>query len=793
MKSYLRFLRRNKLYTAIEVVGLSLALAFVIVLSSYIVNDMSVNKILKNTDDIYLVHKPEESTVYSEIPGLYENMPEILSSCSFVSSGKYKSLFDDITKASYGNNTADVASVCVSENFFDMFTFPLSQGDLSDVLEAKNSVVISENLANTLFPDGDALGKEINIFEKNSMKEYIPEVNDLDVNLTVTGVFKPFGRTIFIEPDIIIRFDLFSEQQYSMYQGSLEKGEFSFVKLAKEADPEKIASKLNAEFPKVARRYRREDFKMTVALTPFDKIKLQDPQKYGHAFKNIRHGKLYNIYLIMCIFLTIVALFEYIVLTIAFSRFRIKEIATRQLLGTDRMRVIGRCFMEAFILLIVSCIFAILLAVAFKNPVSQILGAEINPFSQLSEYLILAAIIIVMVSVASAVPSLILSSYTAINVIKGEARYRDKTVYGKVIIGVTGFLSIVALSICFGVSRQTKHLVNQPLGYNMDGIVCLEFEGEEASIIYDKLTTLTFIEKAGIYSLLPTGKIMTSVRDDAGKDERVYMLEGTEEFFDILGIRILEDYNVASVDKEDGKYYVCESSLSALAPYMQDGNIRKYHPTPLCGVISDFKLGTLKEESTGRITLANITTEDVILEWGGYLMAKVNIDEEEAKKRIEEFCIKNGYKDYMFNAYVMRDLVENNIKEEKNMIKLLTGFSFICILMTVLTIVGLSSYHNKTTEKDNAIRNVFGCSKKELIRKIILDFVLPVVISAAVAIPIAYTIIGRWLEGYVIRTHNSPAIYLGALAAVLLITTAAVTIQALRLMRTNPAEALKKE
>ena len=68
MKSYLRFLSRNKLYTAIEVVGLSLALAFVIVLSSYIVNDMSVNKILKNTDDIYLVHKPEESTVYSEIP-----------------------------------------------------------------------------------------------------------------------------------------------------------------------------------------------------------------------------------------------------------------------------------------------------------------------------------------------------------------------------------------------------------------------------------------------------------------------------------------------------------------------------------------------------------------------------------------------------------------------------------------------------------------------------------------------------------------------------------------------------
>jgi putative ABC transport system permease protein len=174
-------------------------------------------------------------------------------------------------------------------------------------------------------------------------------------------------------------------------------------------------------------------------------------------------------------------------------------------------------------------------------------------------------------------------------------------------------------------------------------------------------------------------------------------------------------------------------------------------------------------------------------------MAKVNIDEEEAKKRIEEFCIKNGYKDYMFNAFVMRDRVENNIKEEKNMIKLLTGFSFICILMTVLTIVGLSSYHSKTTEKDNAIRNVFGCSKKEIIRKVTLDFVLPVVISATVAIPIAYMVIGRWLEGYVLRTDNSPIIYIGAFALVLLVVFAAIFLQALGLVRSNPAEALKKE
>ena len=112
--------------------------------------------------------------------------------------------------------------------------------------------------------------------------------------------------------------------------------------------------------------------------------------------------------------------------------------------------------------------------------------------------------------------------------------------------------------------------------------------------------------------------------------------------------------------------------------------------------------------------------------------------------------------------------------------------------MTVLTIVGLSSYHAKIGEKDNAVRNVFGCSKEEMIRKMTLDFTLPVHVSAVVAIPVAWADIDRRLEGYVVRCDNSAHISAGALAVVLLVTVASVALQAFRLMRTSPAEALKK-
>ena len=795
MKSYLRFLSRNKLYTAIEIVGLSIALAFVIVLSSYIVNDMSVNKVLKNTDDIYLVHREDRPYIYDEVPTLYGMMPEIMSSCSMVQSGRQKSLFDGVTTASCGENNMNVSILGVSETFFDFFTFPLSEGSPDNALSLKNNVVISEEMAQTLFPDGDVIGKEINLFEKNPQSAYDPDISDFNVNLVVTGIFKSSSKTTFITPDLIMRYDLVMEQQYAIFHDSMRMAELSFVRIDKGTDIVPLAENLKNEFLKVAKNYAKETFNPNLTFTKFDDIKKQDPEIFGDfVFDNIRHGKLYNIYLLMCIFITVVSLLDYIVLTIAFSRFRIKEIATRQLLGTDRSSIIARCFAETLLLLAVSCFFAVLIAVAFKTQASQILGAEINPLTQLSEYLILAGLVLLMVAIASAVPSLILSSYSAIEVIKGETRYRDKVTFGKIFIGFAGFLSILAMSICFGVTSQTKHLINQPLGYNMDGIVYIELADENHNIVYDKLQAESYVDNVGMISGLPAGGYsMTSIKNGKGERERAYLINGTDGAREILGIEIIEDFNITSGNSQEEKFYMTQSSYENGEEYIQDGNLKMYRRKPLNGIVKDFKIGTLKQERTGKLTLFSITDIETLLEWGGSHIVKVNIDENKAKHRICEMLKNMGYSEDLYHVCTLREFVEKDIVEEKNMMKLLIGFSLICILMTLMTIVGLSSYQSKTAEKDNAIRNVFGCGKKELIRKAVFDFTLPIALSAVIAVPIAYTVIGRWLEGYVIRTNNSPIIYIGAFTIVLVVVLAAILLQTLRLMRTNPAEALKKE
>ena len=796
MKSYLRFLSRNKLYTAIEVVGLSIALAFVIVLSSYILDDMSTNKVLKNTDDVYLVHSRRNANCFNELTELYESMPEIESSCSMVQSGRgRKSFFGELTTASYGENQAHVSILGVSDTFFDFFTFPLFEGNRDDALAFRNSVVISEELANTLFPDGDAIGKGIVIFEKNPRKEVEPDLPDFNVSLTVSGIFRSGLKTVFYEPDLIMRYDLCMQQQDAMFRGSLRKNGHSFVRLRKGTDTEVLAEQFTDQFKKFKNSYDKDSFDFNLKLTGFNDIKKQNPEKFVHSFNHIRQGKLFNIYLIMCIFLTLVSLLDYIVLTIAFSRFRIKEIATRQLLGTCRKGIIKRCFAEAFALLAVSCAFAILIAIAFKKPIGQILGAEINPLSHLNEYLMLISVILAMVGLAGAVPSLILSSYNAVNVIKGEARYRYKVTFGKVFIGFAGFLSILALSICFGISRQTRHLVNQPLGHNIDDILYIAVADNYINLIYDKLASESYIDKVGMISSLPSTQAytMTSIRNGNGKRETVHFIDCTEEAREILGIEILEDFKVASVDPNIGKWFMTKSAYEVREGYVENGNLKLHRHQPLCGVVSDFKIGSLKSGSTGALTLFKLATEEAMFEWGGLPIVKVNISESKAKQNLVALLESMNYTHDMFRVSSLREAIEENIKEEKNMLKLLTGFSLICLLMTILTIVGLGSYYGKISEKDNAIRNVFGCSKREMILKIILNFGLPAIIPAIAAIPIAYTVIGRWLEGYVVRTDNSPTIYISALAVVISVVVMSILIQTFRMLRTNPAEALKKE
>ena len=182
-------------------------------------------------------------------------------------------------------------------------------------------------------------------------------------------------------------------------------------------------------------------------------------------------------------------------------------------------------------------------------------------------------------------------------------------------------------------------------------------------------------------------------------------------------------------------------------------------------------------------------------EWGNTdLVIKVKGSEREGLQEIRRFYEGKGYAENVhFETMTFNGALEEIYKEERNMQSLLLLFTIVSILMTLLAIVALSGYYAQISTHDAALKKVFGCSREEIFWRTIRSFLTPVLVSAFVAVPIAYAYISHWLQAYPNKISNSPLIYIAACGIVVVIVLGSISLQAARLMRTNPAEALKKE
>ena len=785
MKSYLRFLSRNRLYTAIEVVGLSVALAFVILLSSYIVDDMSVNKVLKNTDNVYLCL--EDSKPYSfNRTDIYSDIPAIEERCCILL--RPERIWSDIAHIIKDDQDNAVSLMASDRNFFEFFTFPLLEGNPEDVLASDNSIVISESFANRLFPEGNPIGKSLKLYSEGFF----------DNHLTVSGVFKEFPKSVIKQPDIIINLEVYRDSEYKAMGDGAYSASIDFIRLEKNASVADVESGLNHVYNKNrdAGSIRKK------AILQFDEIRNQNDEYFAYVFDNIKDKETLNTYWIMCLFIVLASLFNYIALTIAFSRFRMKEIATRRLLGTDKSGVIVRCILEALLLLTVSAIFAILIAVALKTQVGSILGVRLDPMQHAGEFMILALIMGLMAVMASLLPSVAAVRHNPIVVIKGEERFIDKMYLSKGFICFEGLLSIFAIASCMVIVLQTNSMLNEPRGYETDNIIYIGFHSEQSNRFIDELRSESFIDKAGHLSALPSESWWQGYFNDEANENSYhnFYLKGDSTAFDILGIKRYDMDRKIAGNAYLGYMYLCESSHEEYSFLLNDNTLysqgRSVYPTyqHMSGTASDFRLGTLKNMPEEGLTSIYVIPDELIqYNTPEGVIVKVNVNEREGIEKIRKFYEEKGYGDLHIDIKSAADVLEEAYREELNLRRLLILFTFVSIIITIMAITALSSYYAKINVRTSAIRKVFGISRKEIFWNTVWGFTAPVLVAAVVAVPAAYVYAEHWLKNYVVKIDNSPLIYICAVALVLLIVVAEVMLQALSLMRANPAEALKKE
>ena len=783
MKSYLRFLSRNKLYTAIEVVGLSIALAFLIVLGSILIDKSQVNDNIKDADEIYsLAYKDDDTSIgqIGAVGSFLEQIPMVKEWCRFAPCRQVK------MKTESGESLV-VNPMQVTSNFFSFFGLGLTHGDAEQALKVnghemsfvssgnvvyalagpsdidskpltpRGNVVLSKHIADAVFPKENPIGKTISL-----LAEW-----DIHGTYTITGIAAELGKCVLPESDLYISF----------YEAPAHRDSYMFKPNSKR-DVKRILNIIKNH--KTADEYDQRYFPIT-EIIPFDEIK--DGKVRATNYRYISDPKFTSVFTLICIVILAFSLLNYISLTVAFSRFRLKEAATRSLLGTSCREIAIRGFAEALVLVFSSCILAVIFILAFQNSFNSFFGVEVQTLGSIAVVIAILITALLTAACASGINFIINKRYRPIDVIRGESRYHDKAVIGKVFVGFQGAICIATVIFGLGIMMQTRKMTDYKVGYNTENIISINGDDRTYLNYKDELMNLHFVENVGrtLSEFIQYGLVQKLEGDIDW-----CILTCDQAAFDILGFEVKDYLDISGIT--DRQRFVNEAGweLSKSLKTVDWSN-------SFIGVLKDFHLGNIKEVDKGN-TIFEVQIDESVVEWmGRNILVKVSGDQYEARDAIRKFYMDKGLYDERLNINTLEECMMLNFADENRMMRLIAVFALICMIMTGLAIVALSNYYAQISRHDTAVRKVFGISRHEVFWKTVWGFIAPVLVGAGIAIPLTYLYLGRWLEAYPIRIANSMAIYLTALIIVLLVTIATVILQAIRLMRTNPAEALKKE
>lgn len=768
MKSFFRFLGKHKLYAIVEILGLSIALTFVILMNSVVMDVNSIDSSLKVPRNVYALHDETSAAFSFEIAPSLDEIPEIESSCMIYG-----------LNASYGGDR--IATSAITSSFRDFFTLNFVQGGGPEATAISNYALISEELAAKISPNEDCVGKEFKfgVLNPHKLIDIKADRTPDETKFTVTGVFKDPGKTVLPKADLLVGFEQFN-QDNTMDAFS---GHF-FIKLAKGIRIEDVLPKIQDKANAKVRTFMYGLVK-EVRATRFRDIHFGVDTENPRVFRNITDVKLYNTFLYISLVILLFALMNYISLTVAFSRFRLTELATRRLLGEQQRSIHLRIILETATLFICALVVASAFAWMFKDKVGAMVDTEIHPLASSSQILTILVIVPLVTVIAGSISSFLFSRFKPIEIIKGEARYNDKTRLGKVFIAIQGAACIAVLALSSAILAQSRLMSATDTGYNIQNVLTVGIGNRKLPVeeVMFKVRSLPFVEKTGAYTNIPAknefSRVTTVINEQPVTLGFLYM---DFETIDILGFR--HDGVTEGMLMRESEYNRLKAVLESSDN--KDVDISQF----AAASTNDFIVGSVNDKPDGDYLGIRARKEIPIPQ--GY-MVKVSGNEAEAVAKIRSEISSMGYTELDFPVKTMLEWNNENYKEEFRTSRIFNIFSLVCILLTGLAVLALSSYWTQMRTKDTAVRKIFGCSRKAIFLDTVKSFVDPVLIGSVIAIPLAWWYIGYWLQQYSVRIDNGILIYLPAIIIVLITVIAAISVQAVRLMNSNPVESIKAE
>lgn len=789
MKSYFKFLSRNKLYSTIEALGLVVSIAFVILTGNYIWRQFAIAYANPLGNSIYAVGANNYMTLSWWDKTVFEDkLPEAKAVCriSNVDTDGFITIDDNPVSAIISEADPEL---------FDIFpSLSLLEGNL-DEFRLEGHCLVSEQFARR-FPNGDIIGKPLKI-----------SYYDDEYNCMVCGIFKDSQKSMLPYFDVILN------PEYDIFYASEKQKPFTtigqyttLINVYEYTDREQLAEKISD----ICKSNYSNNFGESFPIYTLPEVFFADNQ---WVFKK---GKktLLQIMTVMVLLLLVSAILNYINLNMALSGKRAKEMATRRLHGASQGRIIMKYITESVSFTTVCFVFALLLAVALIPAMnnllrsvstldtSQYVAIQLNwSVGVVTVYL---ASILLLGVLAGIVPAAVASRFAPIDIVRGTYRRKSKMLFSKVSIVFQNTMTIVLLAFALLMEVQMRHMMERPINSRSEGLYSLQLwvnRYSDVEPLIDRLNKIPTVKTVGYGNgFAGQFRMETIVKTPEGETVKFKLILCDEIYFNMLELHIVDDFGAPRTNS----VWMSKSLADKLAindslvyNYTKHFFINGSKPEAIGGVYADIPTASASAAESGSYSAVVIANAND-LRWGNGLMIDVSGNYKETEKAIMEAynkysMTKNGMLVEAPQSGYVNELLGASLLPEKMSMRLIELFMLISLLISLLGLIAMSTHFSAESTKSIAVRKVFGSNVKRELWRTVSDYMILVGIAAVIGTPIASWSCGMYLNRFAYRIAHYGWIVAVTVVIALLMAFLSVLWQTLRAAKTNPSEALKKE
>ncbi len=793
LKTAWRNIVRNKTSSVINIVGLALGMLVAMLIGIWVYGELSYNKSFKNYNSIVQLM---QNQTFDGVTHTNSYQPYPLSD---VLRNEYGNDFQYIVNASwtqshilsYKEKNVSFNGNYMSSDVDAMLSLQMISGNYGG-LNDPHAILVSHSVAKSLFGSNDVLGKTIKLDGK-SIVQIVGVYADLPTNST-------FSDLMFIAPwDLLV-----SEQQWILdAKNHQEWGNNSFQVFAQLA-PNRIVSDISRKIKDAKYRHADKDvnsFKPAIFLLPMKDWYLRNHFENGkQSGGQIEYVRLFAI---IGIFVLLLACINFMNLSTARSEKRAKEVGIRKTLGSDRPQLVRLFYMESLLSVFLASIVALLLTIVLLPFFSQLTGHSMQiPYRNIFFWMALLVFISLTTLLAGSYPAWFLSSFKPIKVLKGTFRLgKSATIPRKVLVVLQLTVSTILIIGTVVVYLQINHVQKRPLGYDQNGLFSFQMTTPEFYGKYD-LFRNELLRSGAVVEMAESSSPLTGIYSSSnsftwdGKGQNTSLDFGiirvTHDYGNLIGWKVVAGRDFSREYKKDTsniiineaavKYMGIKNPIGKTVRWGGDAN-----PFTIIGVVKDVV-------STSPYVNSLHCFYFLDYENANFLLMKLNPAKNvQSSLQTAEAVFKKYIPNVPFDyTFVDKDYAKKFI-DEKRVGNLALYFSIFAVILNALGLLGLTGFVAEQKTKEIGIRKVLGASVSNLWLMLSKEFIILVTIACAVAIPLAYGCMHRWLTQYEYRTNIPWWLFVACSLITIAITIMSVSYYGIKAARSNPVKSLRSE